>query len=68
VSGGELAILDPAGHYYTSSLGNLVSKDISTEITSWLNYWKPQMGSDVRVYRVFSEYMDQIFASTNAYT
>jgi prefoldin subunit 5 len=68
VSGGKLAILDPAGHYYTSSLGNLVSKDITTEITSWLNYWKPQMGTDVRVYRVFSDYMDQTFTSTSAYT
>ena len=68
VSGGKLAILDPAGHYYTGSMGDLVSKDISTEITSWLNYWEPQMGSDVRVYRVFSDYMDQTFSSTNEYT
>ena len=68
VSGGKLAILDPAGHYYTSSLGSLVSKDIATEITSWLNYWKPQMGTDVRVHRVFSAYMDQTFTSTSAYT
>ena len=68
-SGGKLAILDPAGHYYTSDgLGNLVSKDISTEITSWLNKWKPQMGNDVQVYRVFSDYMDQTFSSTSEYT
>jgi hypothetical protein len=69
VSGGKLSILDPAGNYYTSNfLGNLVSKDISTEINSWLNYWKSQMGSDVRVYRVFSDYMDQSFSSTSEYT
>jgi len=68
VSGGKLSILDPAGHYHTSSLGQLASKDISTEITNWLDYWKPQMGTDVRVYLVFSDYMDQTFASTNAYT
>lgn len=69
VSGDKLAILDPAGNYYTSNfLGTLVSKDISTEIDNWLNYWKPQMGSDVRVYRVFSDYMDQTFSSTSEYT
>jgi hypothetical protein len=68
VSGGKIAILDPAGHYYTSDvLGNLVSKDISTEINKWLNHWKPQMGTDVRVYRVFADYMDQTFASTDEY-
>jgi len=68
VSGGKIAILDPAGNYYTSDvLGNLVSKDISTEISNWLNYWKPQMGTDVRVYRVFADYMDQTFASTDEY-
>jgi hypothetical protein len=68
VSGGKIAILDPAGNYYTSDvLGNLVSKDISTEIDKWLNHWKPQMGNDVRVYRVFADYMDQTFASTDEY-
>jgi hypothetical protein len=68
VSGGKIAILDPAGYYYTSDvLGNLVSKGTSTEINNWLNYWKPLMGNDVRVYRVFSDYMDQTFASTAEY-
>jgi predicted nuclease with TOPRIM domain len=67
-SSGHAAVQIP-GHYYTSDIsGNLVSKDISAEITSWLNYWKPQMGNDVRVYRVFSDYMDQTFSSTNEYT
>jgi len=68
VSGGKIVILDPAGNYYTSDiLDNLVSKNIATEINNWLNYWKPQMGNDVRVYRVFSDYMDQTFASTAEY-
>lgn len=68
VSGGKIVILDPAGNYYTSDiLDNLVSKNIATEINNWLNYWKPQMGNDVRVYRVFSDYMDQTFASTTEY-
>lgn len=69
VTGDKLAILDPAGHYYTQdSGGNLVSKDISTEINSWLNYWKPQMGSDIRVEGVFSDYIDKSFSSTSEYT
>lgn len=69
VSGDKMVILDPAGNYYTSDVpGSLVSKDISTEIDSWLTYWKPQIGSDLRVYRVFSDYMDTTFASTNEYT
>ena len=69
VSDDKLAILDPAGNYYTSDgLGNLVSKDITTEISTWLDYWKPQIGNDVRVYRVFADYMDQTFISTSEYT
>ena len=68
VTGDELTILDPAGDYYTEDLyGDLTSKDISTEINNWLNYWKPQMGSDVRVYRVFSSYIDKSFSSTSEY-
>ena len=66
-TGDKLAILDPAGHYHTSLLGDLVSKDISTEINNWLDYWKPHMGTDVRVYRIFSDYMDQSFPSTGSY-
>jgi len=69
VTGDKLTILDPAGHYYTQDLyGNLGSKGISTEINNWLDYWKPSLGSDVRVYRVFSSYMDRSFSSTSEYT
>lgn len=68
VEGGELTILDPAGHYYTrGSRGNLVSKDIITEINNWLNYWESVMGGDVHVARVFSSYVDITFSSTNEY-
>jgi len=65
----KLTILDPAGNYYTQdSGGSLVGKDISTEIDSWLNIWKPQLGSNVRVERVFSDYIDRSFSSTSEYT
>jgi len=68
VDGNQLTILDPAGNYYTEGLyGSLASEDISTEINYWLNYWKPSLGSDVRVYRVFSSYVDESFSSTSEY-
>jgi chaperonin cofactor prefoldin len=68
VSGYKLVILDPAGNYYSHDIwGNIAFNDITTEINKWLNYWKPQMGSDVYVARVFSDYIDKTFASTNEY-
>jgi len=68
VEGDQLTILDPAGKYYTQTSGYIDSKDISTEINNWLNYWKPQMGSDVYVDRVFSDDLDKSFYSTSEYT
>ena len=68
VSGYKLVILDPAGKYYSHDIwGNIAFNDITTEINNWLDYWKPQMGSDVYVSRVFSDYIDKTFASTNEY-
>jgi len=68
VSGYKLVILDPAGKYYSHDiLGNIAFNEITTEINNWLNYWKPYMGSDVYVSRVFSDYLDKTFTSTNEY-
>jgi len=68
VSGGKLVILDPAGKYYSHDLfGNIAFNDVATEINNWLNYWRKEMGSDVHVSRVFSDYMDKTFTSTNEY-
>jgi hypothetical protein len=68
VQGGKITILDPAGKYYTqTSAGDIDNKDISAEINNWLNYWKPQMGSDVHVERVFSDELDKSFSSTSEY-
>lgn len=69
LSGDELVIFDPAGNYYSKDiLGNVVFNDISVEIDNWLNYWKSQgIGSDVYVYRVFSDYLDEAFSSTSEY-
>ncbi len=69
VDGDLLTILDPAGNYYTQDLyGNISHKDISTEINNWLNYWKPEMGYDLYVDRVFSDTVDRSFSSTSEYT
>jgi len=68
VAGDKLTIFDPAGKYYTQTSGNIDSKDVSTEISNWLNYWKPEMGSDVYVDRVFSDDLDKSFSSTSEYT
>ena len=68
VTGDELTILDPAGHYYTQDgYGNLDSKEVSTEINNWLDHWRPSLGSDARVYRVFSSDLDESFSSTSEY-
>jgi len=68
VSGDKLVILDPAGKYYSHDFwGNIAPNNITVEINNWLNYWKPRMGNDVHVSRVFSDYVDKSFASTNEY-
>jgi len=68
VSGYKLVILDPAGGYYShDAWGNIAFNDITTEINNWLDYWKPTMGSDVYVRRVFSDYLDEKFTSTSEY-
>lgn len=64
----KLVIFDPAGGYYSSDwLGNIVFNDISTEIDNWLDYWKPEMGYDVYVYSIFSDYIHETFTSTDDY-
>lgn len=64
----KLVIFDPAGGYYSSDwFGNIVFNDISTEINNWLDHWKPEMGYDVHVYFVFSDYVHEIFTSTDDY-
>jgi len=68
VGANKLAILDPAGHYYTSDDGgNLVSKNISLEINEWLNHWESELGNNAYVSGVFANYLDETFSSTNEY-
>lgn len=68
VAGDKLVILDPAGNYYSSDIwGNIVFNDVATEINNWLDYWKPQLGNDAYVHRVFSNSIDRTFSSTSDY-
>jgi len=68
VSGNLLTILDPAGRYYTrDSSGFIDQKDIASEIDNWFDYWEPQLGSNIYVYRVFSDYVNKTFESTDEY-
>jgi hypothetical protein len=64
----KLVIFDPAGQYYSSNFwGDIVFNEVSTEINNWLDYWKPEMGKDVYVDSVFSDYINRTFTSTSEY-
>jgi hypothetical protein len=67
-SGEQIVILDPIRDYYShDTLGNIALNTISTEIYNWMQIWRPSLGNDVHVYRVFSDYMDQYFNGTQEY-
>jgi hypothetical protein len=73
VTGNQVTILDPAGGFYTHDFwGSMNSQNVTTEINSWLDFAAKSlfglgMGSDVHVYRIFSDYIDRTFSSTNDY-
>jgi hypothetical protein len=68
-SGDKLAILDPVRDYYShDTLGDIALNSVSTEIYNWMSIWRPSLGNDVHVYRVFSDYMDKYFDSTEEFT
>jgi hypothetical protein len=67
VTGDKLAILDPAGHYYTGT-GNdyLQSADISTEVYNWLDYWSDDIpGAEVTT--IYSNDFNEEFSSTQEF-
>ncbi len=67
-NGDQIVILDPIRDYYShDTLGNIALNTISTEIYNWMQIWRPSLGNDVHVYRVFSDYMDQYFNGTEEY-
>jgi len=67
-SGDKLVILDPIRDYYShDTLGNIALNSMSTEIYNWMNIWRPSLGNDIHVYRIFSDYMDKYFDTTEEY-
>ena len=68
VYGNKVVILDPLANYYShDALGGMAFNDVAGEIANWMNVWRPSMGNDAYVYRVFSDYVDKTFATTNDY-
>jgi hypothetical protein len=64
-SGDKVVILDPVRDYYShNTLGDIALNSASTEIYNWMNIWRPSLGNDVHVYRVFSDYVDKSFDTT----
>jgi hypothetical protein len=64
----QIIILDPIRDYYShDTLGDIALNTISSEIYNWMQIWRPSLGNDVHVYRVFSDYMDKYFNGTEQY-
>jgi hypothetical protein len=63
VQGGKLAILDPAGNYYTGQYGSLQSESISVAVNKWLSHWQSKMPS-AEIVEAFSENVHEEFSST----
>jgi len=64
----QIVILDPVRDYFShDTLGDISLNSISTEIYNWINIWRPSLGNDAHVYRVFSDYMDKYFETSEEY-
>jgi len=64
VKGGKIAILDPAGRYYTSTwYGSLTSRDATEELQKYFQHW----GLSGRVYAVYSYNMYKTFNSNEEF-
>ena len=67
VADGRIAILDPAGNYYTGfPYGRLGSEPVSTGIYVWLLRWNEKI-PDAQVKAVFSDNMYQEFSSNDEF-
>ena len=67
VAGGNLAILDPAGNYYTGyPYGSLQSKSASVAVSNWLSYWEKEMPG-AEIVEAFSENSHNQFSGTDEF-
>ena len=61
-AGEKMVILDPVRDYYShDTFGNIALNAISAELYNWMSIWRPSLGTDVHVYRLFSDYMDEYY-------
>jgi hypothetical protein len=68
VKGGGLTILDPAGRFYTRNISNeIVSKPVRQAVEEWVEYWRREGYSDVRIVAAFSEETCKNFSSTEEF-
>jgi len=67
VSGGMITIVDPAGHYYTSSFGVITARDVATELQNYFNYWASAGHKNGRVYAIYSYNMYKVFNSNQEF-
>jgi len=68
VKGGEIAILDPAGKYYTStSFGLLTARDVAEELQNYFRYWASAGYPNGRVYAIYSYNMYRTFNSNEEF-
>jgi|GEM_PF-2537345 len=69
VEGGELAILDPAGHFYTNDRGIFTHKDAGLAVEEWINHWRIQQTNinTLLIDLAFSDTDYQKFSSTNEF-
>jgi hypothetical protein len=67
VADNNLAILDPAGNYYTGyTYGSLRSDDINRAVNDWLSHWKQKMpGAEISA--IFSDNFYQEFENTEEF-
>jgi hypothetical protein len=62
----QLAILDPAGNYYTGQYGSLHQESISLATNNWLSYWSSELPG-AEIVQVFSKDIDEHFDDTNEF-
>jgi len=67
VKGGKIAILDPAGKYYTSISGSLTAKDVATELQNYFQHWASAGYKNGRVYAIYSYNMYKTFNSNEEF-
>ncbi|PUA32860.1 MAG: hypothetical protein B7O98_05340 [Zestosphaera tikiterensis] len=65
---GKLAIVDPAGRYYTNMPYALTAKDVTIALQEYFSYWSQSGCVNGRVYAIYSYNMYKLFSSNEEFT